>query len=100
MGESKELMKRNKAILRKMFLSCSCSDVSGTNFYSPETKMLGVTVKGKEPVYIEMMPIVVLSFGVPTLSIDEFFDVNLRENLATLLNVPKEKIKVCPGFEI
>ena len=56
--------------------------------------MLEVTVKGKEPVYIETMPIVVLSFGVPTLSIDEFFDVNLRENLATLLNVPKEKIKV------
>ena len=93
--ESNVLMKRNKVSSRKIFLSYSCSDASGTNFYSPDTKMLEVTVKGKEPVYIEMMPIVVLSFGVPTLSIDEFFDANLRENLATLLNVPKEKIKVC-----
>ena len=57
--------------------------------------MLEVTVKGKEPVYIEMTPQVVLAFGVPTLSIDEFFAENLRQNIALLLNIDKSKIKVC-----
>ena len=44
--------------------------------------LLYVTLRGGEPIDIKTAPAVILAFGFPAISIDEFFGENLISNLA------------------
>jgi hypothetical protein len=37
---------------------------------------------------------VIVTFGLPDLTVDEFFGENIVENLATFLNIPYDKVKI------
>ena len=49
-------------------------------------------IKGGDQVDIIMSAQVVVSFNIPPMSVDEFFDgKNIIKNLALLLNIPESK---------
>ncbi|XP_066278772.1 fibrocystin-L-like [Branchiostoma lanceolatum] len=67
---------------------------SGANFFDRPWQRLYVTIKGNEPVDIKTSPVLYVTFGVPAITVDDFFEVNLRDNLAKYLNIPASKIRV------
>ena len=70
------------------------SDEPGSNFFDRGTKQLYINVKGDATYRIETKPVVVLSLTLQV-SVDDFFDeVNLIRNLALLLEIPENKIRV------
>lgn len=70
------------------------SDQPGTNLYDRNTKQLYITIKGDGMYRIETTPVVVLSLTLQV-SVEDFFDeVNLIRNLALLLEIPSNRIRV------
>ncbi|XP_066271366.1 fibrocystin-L-like [Branchiostoma lanceolatum] len=67
---------------------------NGANFFDRSWQTQYVTIKGSEAVDIKTTPVLFVTFGVPAVTIDNFFDVNLRANLAAFLNIPASKIRV------
>ncbi|XP_078617899.1 fibrocystin-L-like [Branchiostoma floridae x Branchiostoma japonicum] len=67
---------------------------SGANFFDRPWQRLYVTIKGDEPIDIKTTPVLHVTFGVPAVTVDDFFEVNLRANLAAYLNIPASKIRV------
>ena len=60
------------------------SDVHGDNFFDYNTRLQYVVVKGGSkfsPVEIRTSPGIVVSFDMPALTVDEFFEENLIDNL-------------------
>ncbi|XP_022094388.1 fibrocystin-L-like [Acanthaster planci] len=71
------------------------SDVHGENYFDRDTKTLWVLVKGPKPVEIRTTAVVMVSFGVPAVSLDDFYESgNLVKNLASLLNLDPSQIRV------
>lgn len=56
--------------------------------------MLMVLVRGSTPVEIRTAPVIFVSFELPAMTEDEFFEDNLIRNLAAFLKVPANMIKV------
>ncbi|XP_019623376.1 PREDICTED: fibrocystin-L-like [Branchiostoma belcheri] len=67
---------------------------SGSNFFDRPWQRLYLTIKGSEPIDIKTSPVLYVTFGVPAITVDDFFEVNLRANLAAYLNIPASKIRV------
>ena len=44
--------------------------------------ILYVTIRGPNPIDIKTAPAVIVKFGFPAISIDDFFETNLVNNLA------------------
>ncbi|KAM3595703.1 uncharacterized protein V6R79_001361 [Siganus canaliculatus] len=70
------------------------NDPLGTNYFDQDFKMLKVVVRGSEPVEIRTAPVLFVSFELPTMTEDEFFGENLVRNLAALLKVPPNMIRI------
>ncbi|XP_038045747.1 fibrocystin-L-like [Patiria miniata] len=71
------------------------SQVHGENYFDHDTKTLWVLVRGPEPVEIRTTAVVMVSFGVPAVSVDDFYENgNLVNNLAALLNLDPSQIRV------
>nr|CAB3264911.1 fibrocystin-L-like [Phallusia mammillata] len=70
------------------------STVNGANFMDPATRLLYVTLRGSEPIEIVTVPLVLITFQVQAVSIDDFFGKNIISNLATFLDVPLSKIRM------
>ncbi|XP_076825620.1 fibrocystin-L-like isoform X2 [Clavelina lepadiformis] len=75
------------------------SRVHGANFMDLKKDLLYVTLRGGEPIDIKTVPAVILAFGFPAISIDEFFGENLISNLAIYLGVPNDKIRIVDVVE-
>ena len=70
-------------------------DRPGANYVNRRTKLLCVIVDGSTPITIQTTPAVVLEMDFPaTVTVDDFFERNIINNLAALLGVPKNKIKM------
>ncbi|XP_035687262.1 fibrocystin-L-like [Branchiostoma floridae] len=67
---------------------------SGANFFDRPWQRQYLTIKGNEPIDIKTTPVLFVTFGVPAITVDNFFEVNLRANLAAYLNIPASKIRV------
>ena len=59
------------------------SGVHGSNYFDRTNNMLYVTLRGSDPIDIQTAPAVVIQFGFPAVSVDDFFGTNLVSNLAT-----------------
>ena len=71
------------------------SAVPGENYFESDTQTLWVTVRGGRPVEIRTTPVVMVSFGVPGVSMGDFYESGqLVENLAALLGVDQSQIRV------
>ncbi|XP_078617867.1 fibrocystin-L-like isoform X2 [Branchiostoma floridae x Branchiostoma japonicum] len=67
---------------------------SGSNYFDDDKKMLYITIRGTTPIDIVTMPVLKVSFGMPAITVDDFFETNLRQNLANFLGIPANKIRV------
>jgi len=55
--------------------------LNGANFMDLQTRLLYVTLRGREPVTIRTSPAIVVKIGFPAISVDNFFGDQLRQNL-------------------
>ena len=78
----------------KSWLPDVTSDPSGTNYFNREKSTLYVLVRNSFPVDIRTTPVVFLCFQFPDMTLDEFYGINLVNNLAIFLGIPPEKIKI------
>ena len=68
--------------------------VTGSNFYDRKEQMIHVLVRGSDHLDIKTNKLVIVTFGVPTMTIDEFFGPKIVANLAAFLDIPPERIKI------
>ncbi|KAM3928399.1 fibrocystin-L-like [Leptodactylus fuscus] len=70
------------------------STVLGENFFDKDYNLLYVLVRGSTPVEIHTSPLIVVSFNLPAMTVDQFYGDNLIRNLALLLEIPASKIRI------
>ncbi len=70
------------------------NDEHGANFYDRSLKQLHVTVKGKRLYKIITTPVIVLSVTLQVTAQDFFAEKFLVRNLALLLNIPSDRIRI------
>jgi hypothetical protein len=68
--------------------------VFGKNYFDRDTMMQWVLIRGSEPVEIHTTAVIMVTFGVPAVAVDDFYEVNLVANLAALLNVEPSQIRI------
>ncbi|XP_056106662.1 fibrocystin-L-like [Rhinichthys klamathensis goyatoka] len=66
----------------------------GSNFFDQDYKMLNILLRGSEPVQIRTSPVLFLAFNLPAMTEAEFFKTKLINNLALLLKIPANKIRI------
>lgn len=70
------------------------SSIYGENYFDRDLSTLYILVRGAIPVDIVTTPVIVVSFGVPAVSVNEFFGENLINNLVAFLGVKKSQIRI------
>eukprot|EP00058_Branchiostoma_floridae_P028596 XP_002614087.1 hypothetical protein BRAFLDRAFT_118430 [Branchiostoma floridae] len=71
------------------------SDAAGANFMDIEWQTLYFTLKGSNSVTIKQTEIIVLTFGMPPVTVEDFFSSDqLVNNLCLFLNIPADKVRV------
>ncbi|XP_030597029.1 PKHD1 like 1, tandem duplicate 1 [Archocentrus centrarchus] len=66
----------------------------GTNYFDQDYKMLRVVLRGSQPVEIRTSPVLIIAFGFPALTEDQFYSDSLVQNLAVFLKVPPNMIRI------
>nr|XP_039260770.1 fibrocystin-L-like [Styela clava] len=67
----------------------------GTNYFDRAAKIIHITLSGETPVLVKEAEVVVITFNLPAVSPDEFFDNGkLIQNLALFLDIPESKIRL------
>ncbi len=70
------------------------SDIPGTNYYDRDTKQLHITIKGTRPIEIRTQPVIQVALDL-SVSVEDFFDPDrLILNLAFVLGIPENRIRV------
>ena len=92
-------MQNEKVLLRSFtareYVPDRLTDANGANFFDNKDKLLWILVKGSDAVDITTSSAITLSFDLPGVTADEFFDTdNIRRNLALFLGIPADKIVV------
>ena len=72
----------------------SPTDPIGTNYYDRNEKKLYLVVRGSTPVRVETTPVIQLGIDLPPVTVDEFFETNLIRNLAELLGIQPNRIRI------
>lgn len=70
------------------------NDPAGSNYFDNDWNLLYVLVRGSTPVDIITSPLITVTFGMPAMTVDEFFGENLVNNLALFLGIPSDNILV------
>ena len=84
---------RDPTLSRDQFIP-TLSSSAGANFYDRETRKLYITIKGNYTYRIKTRPVIMLSLTLQV-TVEEFFDEeNLVRNLALLLGIPNNKIRI------
>ena len=76
-----------------MFLP-TLSNSHGANFYDRTYKKLYFVIEGSKPITIMTQSVIQLGIDLPAVTVDEFFETNLIQNLALLLNIPQNRIRI------
>ncbi|KAJ8026005.1 Fibrocystin-L [Holothuria leucospilota] len=70
------------------------SQVLGSNYFDRDLDQLFILIRGPTVIEVLTTPVVMTTFGVPAVEVDNFFEENLVQNLANLLDIPPSKIRV------
>ena len=70
------------------------SSLYGENFFDRATQVLYILLHGPKPVDIRTTPVVMVTFGVPAVTLDDFFEENLIANLVAFLDVEPSQIRI------
>ena len=54
----------------------------GDNYFDRTNQLLYITLRGSEPIDVVTTPAIFIAVGFPSVSVDDFFQVNLVSNLA------------------
>ena len=92
LDEDGEFIWENKPIVD--YMPALSSSVFGENYFDRDLSTLYILVRGPLPVDIVTTPVIVVSFGVPAVSVDEFFGENLINNLVAFLGLDKSQIRI------
>ena len=70
------------------------SNASGTNLFVKSDSKVYFSLKGSNYVDVKIGPVLVLKFGMPAITVNEFFDKDkIVDNFAALLNIDASKIR-------
>lgn len=72
----------------------TCADPHGSNFIDRDSRLVFFVIKGSDKIVLKRANVVIVSFGLPAMTEEEFFGSNILENLAGMLNVPLNKVRV------
>ncbi|XP_052245987.1 fibrocystin-L-like isoform X3 [Dreissena polymorpha] len=72
----------------------TCSDPHGSNYIDRDARLQYFVLKGNAEIQLSKANVVIVSFGLPAMTVEEFFGANIVENLAAMLNIPLEKVRV------
>lgn len=72
----------------------TCADDSGANYLDRDARLIYFVLKGQDKIVLKRANVVIVSFGLPAMSADDFFSSNIIENLAGMLNVPLNMVRV------
>lgn len=67
---------------------------TGTNIFDKDSGELTFIVKGSMPINVISIDSVIVTFGLPDMTPDEFFGENIIENLATYLGIDLSKVTI------
>lgn len=71
------------------------SDPGGTNYFDNVNKMQYILLRGSETIEINSEPMVTITFGIPSVTINQFYDgKNIVRNLASFLGIPSNMVRV------
>ncbi|KAI8520669.1 hypothetical protein Bbelb_004230 [Branchiostoma belcheri] len=68
-------------------------DEAGANFMNIEEQTLYFLIKGSSPIDITTSDVLTIAFGLPPITVEDFFGERLAENLALFLDIPPGKIR-------
>ncbi|KAJ8026136.1 Fibrocystin-L [Holothuria leucospilota] len=66
----------------------------GSNFFDRDLGQLFVLIRGPTVIEVVTTSIIMVTFGIPAVEVDKFFEENLVQNLASFLDIPPSKIRV------
>ena len=72
---------------------------NGANWLDMQTDTIHVIVRGGSVIDIKLQPVIVLGLNVSAVSVDEFFEENLIQNLTKLLGIDAEDIALHQRYE-
>ena len=91
-----QYLDRDPALPRDQYIPTLMSE-TGANFYDRDTQQLYIVIRGNQTVKsfkIRTRPVIMLSLTL-SVTVDEFFDEdNLVRNIALLLGIPNNKIRI------
>jgi hypothetical protein len=67
---------------------------TGTNYYDKDRGEITFIIMGPEQIDIKSADTIIVSFGIPALTVADFYGDNLVENLAAFLNIPLTKVRI------
>jgi hypothetical protein len=77
------------------FLPDLSTDDKGANWWDRDEQLLWFVLGGGDPVDIVTSANIIVTFNVPTQTVDEFFSVDrIAENFALFFDIPASKVKV------
>ena len=53
-----------------------------------------IIIRGSTPVEVITQEVIIVSFGLPAMTVEDFYGANIVENLAAFLNIPLTKVRV------
>ena len=70
-------------------------DGHASNYQIRDEQLLFISITGDEEMLeIRTAPVVLMSFGFPSVNVDDFFEENLIANLAGFFGLPPSKIRI------
>ena len=73
--------------------SCATSE-NGDNYIDRENKEVYLVLKGSSKAVLHRSPQLMVSFFLPAMTPEEFFGEKLIENLAAILNIPQDRVRI------
>lgn len=72
----------------------SLTDATGTNKVDHERGEHTIIIKGPTPVNVITSEVLIVSFGLPAMTVEYFYGANIVEHLAHFLSIPLTKVRV------
>ncbi|XP_071946022.1 fibrocystin-L-like [Antedon mediterranea] len=76
------------------FMPTPDSNIYGENYFDRDWQTLWILIRGSDPIDIITTPVIMVDVGVAPVDVDDFYEEDLVNNLASLLGVDESQIRV------
>ncbi|CAH8626270.1 unnamed protein product [Schistosoma guineensis] len=76
------------------FMPNVITDPAGSNYFDDSAQMLYVIIKGEDIITIKLSQLIKVAFGLPAMTIDQFYGSEVVNNLANYLGIPAKNIRI------